>query len=175
MNIRNAVRVFAFKEDKVACIRYKNTTKDYYDIPGGKIETGETEVQTCIREFKEETGMNVDNLDYIGVIKTIYPDKNKVFNLKVYIGNNVIGSPKELEENYSYWMPISELIEKDKRFAITHLLDKDLIKYFDTKGFDITFICDENHNIINVSVNEPGEKELKNKYSLTRKNNQNMF
>ena len=50
-----------------------------------------------------------------------------------------------------------------------------LFRSFDTKGFDITFICDENHNIINVSVNEPGEKELKNKYSLTRKNNQNMF
>ena len=53
MDIRYAVRVFAFKDNKVACIKYKNINKDYFDIPGGKIEDGETEIQTCIREFKE--------------------------------------------------------------------------------------------------------------------------
>ena len=38
MDIRYAVRVFAFKDNKVACIKYKNINKDYFDIPGGKIE-----------------------------------------------------------------------------------------------------------------------------------------
>ena len=57
MDIRYAVRVFAFKDNKVACIKYKNINKDYFDIPGGKIEDGETEIQTCIREFKEETNL----------------------------------------------------------------------------------------------------------------------
>ena len=42
MDIRYAVRVFAFKDNKVACIKYKNINKDYFDIPGGKIEDGET-------------------------------------------------------------------------------------------------------------------------------------
>lgn len=32
-NIRYAVRVFAFKDNKVACIKYKNINKDYFDIP----------------------------------------------------------------------------------------------------------------------------------------------
>ena len=70
-NIRYAVRVFAFKDNKVACIKYKNINKDYFDIPGGKIEDGETEVQTCIREFKEETGMDIDNLKCIGNIEIL--------------------------------------------------------------------------------------------------------
>lgn len=29
MDIRYAVRVFAFKDNKVACIKYKNINKDY--------------------------------------------------------------------------------------------------------------------------------------------------
>ena len=77
MDIRYAVRVFAFKDNKVACIKYKNINKDYFDIPGGKIEDGETEIQTCIREFKEETGMDINDLKCIGNVEIIYPGKNK--------------------------------------------------------------------------------------------------
>lgn len=65
MKVRYAVRVFAIKDDKIMCIRYKDINKDFFDIPGGKIEDGESEVQACQREFKEETGMNVDNLNVL--------------------------------------------------------------------------------------------------------------
>ena len=82
MDIRYAVRVFAFKDNKVACIKYKNINKDYFDIPGGKIEDGETEIQTCIREFKEETGMDINDLKCIGNVEIIYPGKNKKFVMK---------------------------------------------------------------------------------------------
>ena len=84
MDIRYAVRVFAFKDNKVACIKYKNINKDYFDIPGGKIEDGETEIQTCIREFKEETGMDINDLKCIGNVEIIYPGKNKKFVMKTY-------------------------------------------------------------------------------------------
>ena len=33
--------------------------KDYWDIPGGYVETGETPHQACIREVKEELGIDV--------------------------------------------------------------------------------------------------------------------
>lgn len=62
MKVRYAVRVFAIKDDKIMCIRYKDIKKDFFDIPGGKIEDGESEVQACQREFKEETGMIIDEL-----------------------------------------------------------------------------------------------------------------
>ena len=32
MDIRYAVRVFAFKDNKVACIKYKNINKDYFEL-----------------------------------------------------------------------------------------------------------------------------------------------
>lgn len=149
-NIRYAVRVFAFKDNKVACIKYKNTNKDYFDIPGGKIEDGETEVQTCIREFKEETGMDIDDLKCIGNIEIRYP--NKKFIMKTYLANKVNGDPQEFDDNYSYWLSIKELTENEKRFAITHLLDDDMIRYFESNNLNILFICDSNHNIVDMKI-----------------------
>lgn len=151
-DIRYAVRVFAFKDDKVVCIKYKNTNKDYFDIPGGKIENGETEVQTCIKKFKEETGMDIDNLKCIRKVSVISPTKNKKFIKKAYIANKVNGIPQEFEENYSYWIPISELTKNEKRFAITHLMDDDLIKYFESEKLNITFTCDKENNVINMEI-----------------------
>lgn len=154
MDIRYAVRVFAFEDNKVACIKYKNSNKDYFDIPGGKVENGETEIHTCIREFKEETGMDIDDLKCIGNVYIIYPSQNKKYVMKTFIANKIDGSPKELEDNYSYWMPINELTSNEKIFAITHLLDDELVKYFESEKINISFTCDEEHNITNMEINE---------------------
>ena len=154
MKIRYAVRVFAFNDNRVVCIKYKNINKGYYDIPGGKIEAGETEIQACIREFKEETGMIADNLQYVGTVKTVYPDQDKIFAIKVYIAKRIEGNPLSLIENNAYWLPINELLNKKKRFAITHLLDNNLIEYFKTSDFNISFVCDNNHNITELKIND---------------------
>lgn len=150
--VRYAVRVFAFKDNKVACIKYKNVNKDFFDIPGGKIEAGETGIQTCVREFKEETGMDIADLKYIGNVQIVYP--NKKYIMETYIANKVDGEPLELEDNYSYWLPISDLIKNEKRFAITHLLDKDLIRYFESQKLNIIFTCYNNHSISNIEIKE---------------------
>ena len=164
MDIRYAVRVFAFKDNKVACIKYKNINKDYFDIPGGKIEDGETEIQTCIREFKEETGMDINDLKCIGNVEIIYPGKNKKFVMKTYIANKVNGNPLDLDDNYAYWLPINELTKNEKRFAITHLLDDDLINYFESEKINILFTCDDNHNITNIeALNEKHRLDIETK------------
>lgn len=150
MNVRYAVRVFAFKDNSVVCIKYKNINKDYLDIPGGKIEDGETEIQACIREFKEETGMYIDKLRFIGNVEIVYPNKNKKFVIRTYIASKINGNPKNFQENYSFWIPINELINSEKRLAITHLLDDELIKYFENEKIDILFNCDEEHNVMNI-------------------------
>ena len=93
MDIRYAVRVFAFKDNKVACIKYKNINKDYFDIPGGKIEDGETEIQTCIREFKEETGMDATlvNPRFItGVDEALLKDLKRDHTLVVTLEDGVL-------------------------------------------------------------------------------------
>lgn len=53
--IRKAVRCYLIKDEKIVVIKYKKGNKKfgYYDIPGGKIEKGETPEQTAIREMEE--------------------------------------------------------------------------------------------------------------------------
>ncbi len=47
-----------FQDRKLACVR---VTRDrpYYDLPGGAIDGDETEEQALVREFREETGLDV--------------------------------------------------------------------------------------------------------------------
>lgn len=149
-NVRHAVRVFAIKNGQIVCIKYKNINKDFFDIPGGKIEDGETAIEACIREFKEETGMDINDVNFMGKVNVMYPAKT--FELEVYSTSTIKGNPQEFSENYSGWMPITDLINQDKRLAITHLLDDDMKEYLKASGFNITFTCNDNHEVLNLNI-----------------------
>ena len=41
----------------------KETTKDFYQLPGGKMEPGETPEETVVREVDEELAVTVSNLE----------------------------------------------------------------------------------------------------------------
>lgn len=118
--VRNAVRCFLIKDDKVVCIKYKTGEVGYIDIPGGKIEEGETPEEASIREVYEETGMKVDNLVSAGEAIIEYPDR--IFNFKVYLATKFSGMPKEQEENEAFFISIKDLALEEKRFNITYLL-----------------------------------------------------
>lgn len=51
--IRNAVRCYVIKDNKVVVIKYKKGSKKegYYDIPGGKIEEGENPKHVVIIKY----------------------------------------------------------------------------------------------------------------------------
>ena len=55
-------------EGKIVLIKRGNPPfKDHYALPGGFVEYGETTENACKREAKEETGLDVDIIDLIGV------------------------------------------------------------------------------------------------------------
>ena len=61
-----AVTAFVLdKSDRVLMIR--RTDSGLYAIPGGAQEIGETISQTVVREVKEETGIDVEPTDLIGI------------------------------------------------------------------------------------------------------------
>lgn len=146
--VRKAVRVFLLEKNKVVVIKYFTENQlGYYDIPGGKIEDGETGLDAAIREYKEETGMDIFNLNYAGNLIVDYP--NKVFDFDVYICHDYYGIPQKTLECDSMWIEIDELLEKEKLFSNIYLLNNKYYEYLiDANNFKIKFICSSNHNIL---------------------------
>ncbi|MFD9699436.1 NUDIX hydrolase [Lentzea sp. NPDC059081] len=62
------VAVTAFVQDEHGrLLMIRRTDNDLYSIPGGAQDVGETIGQSVIREVKEETGIDVQPVDIIGV------------------------------------------------------------------------------------------------------------
>ena len=76
---RTRVAGIIFIDGKIALMHRKDVLKrpempEYYTIPGGGLEEGETEEEGVIREIKEEFGINVK------VIKKLYEMEMQKFN-----------------------------------------------------------------------------------------------
>ena len=143
---RKAVRTVLINKNNVVAIKYKTEKNlDYYDIPGGKIEDGETSSQASIREVKEETGIQIISQKYKGNVIIEYP--NMIFDFDVYIVKEYDGIPAEFAENDSMWINIDELLKKDKKFASIEIL-----KYINLEDIKLKIYVDENHNILKVEM-----------------------
>ncbi len=151
--VRKAVRCYLIKDNKVVVTKYKEKNKKsgYYDIPGGKIEDGETPVQTAIREMKEETGLNIKNLKYKGNMIIEYP--SRIFDFDVFITNEYDGNVQEFEDNISEWIDIKELLQKEKILSNIMVLDRFFIKGLidDNYNFKMNIKIDDNENILDIN------------------------
>ena len=145
--VRNAVRVFVVAGNKVLCIRYKEENIGYIDIPGGKIEEGETGVEAAIREVREETGIEVNNLEEVGNVAIEYPDR--IYNMNVFVANDYKGNTRNNKENDAFFLDIEYLLKEKKRYAITYLLDTEFEDYFNNRKVNVKFNVDSNHKVIN--------------------------
>lgn len=119
---RTRVAGIIFIDGKIALMHRKDVLKrpempEYYTIPGGGVEEGETEEEGVIREIKEEFGIKVK------VIKKLYEMESKNFKQKEIFflceyesgkfgtgtGPEFSGDPKYIDSG-KY---IPELVEKE--------------------------------------------------------------
>lgn len=145
--VRKAVRCYLIKDNKVVAIKYKTGRKrGYYDIPGGKIEEGETPKQTAIREVMEETGLSISNPVYKGNIIIEYP--NRIYDFDIFILNEFEGKIQEFQENTSVLIDINTLLDK-KTLSTIIILDRVFIQgLIDNKyNFNMNIKEDEEENI----------------------------
>ena len=152
--IRKAVRCYLIKDNNVVATKYKEGSKEgYYDIPGGKIEEGESPEQTAIREMKEETGLDVRNLKYKGNMIIEY--LNRIFDFDVFVASESEGEPQEFQENTSEWIEIPELLHKEKILSNIIILDRFFIQGLidDTYNFKMHVEVDEEEKILSVKYN----------------------
>ena len=124
--------------DKIALIKIENGKilstkskgKNKYYLPGGKRENSETDVQTLIREIKEELSVDIikESIEYVGTFKAQSDGAMDGIIVKMtcyqanYIGD--LKADNEIEE--IRWLNLEIISEVDK-IIFKHLKDKGLL------------------------------------------------
>ena len=83
-NDRPRVRVagIVIQKNSILLIQHIKNEKKYWLVPGGGVDWGESLEEALIREYKEETNLDIEVKDFLFFSETISPDKNKhVINL----------------------------------------------------------------------------------------------
>ena len=78
----------------------------YWEVPGGKIEKGETVFEALKRELQEELGIDIESSEDLTLLEHDYP--HAYVRLHVSIIRNWKGTPKGCEGQELSWQNISE-------------------------------------------------------------------
>lgn len=81
---RKAVRAIVLDSDNNLGILHI-TNHNYYELPGGGVEEGETLEEACIRECKEEVGCNVEIVSEIGRTLEYRKEKERINESFCYV------------------------------------------------------------------------------------------
>ena len=122
------------KDKKVLVVR-KKTKENFLEfiIPGGKRESGETDLETLQREMQEEFNLKIIKTEYLGEYRDIAIFENIPIAMKVYLCEvegeiNVQNEIKEfcwIDKNYKEkGIKVGSILEK---FVLPQLIKRELI------------------------------------------------
>ena len=109
------------RDGKILMIKQKREGREYYAIPGGGIEDGETPEQAAIRELWEECNVSgkiikrLCILHYPHVGTTGYTFHMDIGEQTPMLGSNLTDVEKEILQEVR-WMALHELCERDRAF-----------------------------------------------------------
>jgi 8-oxo-dGTP pyrophosphatase MutT (NUDIX family) len=118
-------------------LQYK---KDFFFLPGGSLEKNENIISCLVREFKEETGLEVTIEKFLGCIechwkdlKTLFQEFNMVFKVEVSDDTLEITQIPSLEKHISF-----HLVDIKKIYPlILKFYQPALLKFF---PFQLTYL-----------------------------------
>ncbi|HJY99037.1 MAG TPA: NUDIX hydrolase [Patescibacteria group bacterium] len=122
--------VLLVKDDKVLLAKRSiEPFKGMYDVIGGFLKEGEDPIVGVKREVKEETGLNIKILDFLGIYMDTYGSTGQhTFN--VYYVGEITGGEMSAQEDVAEleWVPIASPPEMAFRSQDKTL--KDLQKWY---------------------------------------------
>ncbi len=121
----NIVIVYNKEESKILmCKRMKEPYKGMFNLVGGKVEKGETKLQSAYRELQEETGITNKDIKLAHLMNFQYIVND--MELEVFVGKLDKNIDLIEEINKLYWINLNENFFDVNKFAgegnIGHML-----------------------------------------------------
>lgn len=113
-SVRVQVSCIAVRDGKIAMIKKLNPAYKTYNKfipPGGHIEFGETVEQACIREMREETGLDVSALEMVGAITFLHRKADYHSVCFLLLAREVSGtlSTTEPDKQTAHWVEVADI------------------------------------------------------------------
>lgn len=92
-NLGHRAAVIIVSQEHVLLMHRQRPGLDYFVMPGGKVEQGESIEEACIREAKEETGLDIE----LGEKLWEFPNQGRMdhyFSVKNFTGTPSLGGPE---------------------------------------------------------------------------------
>ncbi|WP_409174591.1 NUDIX hydrolase [Brevibacillus fortis] len=80
-----------------------------WEMPGGKVEEGESLMEAAIRETKEECGLEIEVTKFCGIFQNVRKSLCNALFLAKPVGGELITTPECLEAGF---FPVEEALEK---------------------------------------------------------------
>lgn len=107
--IAPCVLVAVVKGEQLLLARSSRHKAGFFSILAGFVESAETLEQAAIREVKEEVGIDIDGLEYVGSQPWPFPHSLMTGFIARYVGGDIRCQPNEIEE--AHWFDVTKLPE----------------------------------------------------------------
>ncbi len=82
-------------DNRILLVRHRKGNRQYWVLPGGRLEYGETFKECAVREMKEETGFDVMVERFLFLSEAIAPDRSRHI-VNVFLKARVVGGVMKL-------------------------------------------------------------------------------
>ncbi len=76
---------------------------------GGKVSEGETIEVAAKREMMEEAGIELQEMDKVGIIEFEFRGNPEILEVHIFKADNFLGEPSESEEMKPQWFHVDEI------------------------------------------------------------------
>jgi 8-oxo-dGTP diphosphatase len=138
--IMNMCMIYNEKGEVLVQDRIKENWKGIA-FPGGKAENNESILDSTIREVKEETGLDISNLESCGYKNWVKDNVRNIvflFKTKTYSGNLI----EDSVEGKHFWVSLNEL----NKLKLASGFSEDLEMFLNDNYIETYFNKDENNN-----------------------------